>query len=39
LVDLNRDKLAAGDSGVVTVTLASQGDWPVDDVLIDPYRR
>jgi hypothetical protein len=39
LVDLKSDKFAAGETGVVTVRFASQGDWLVDDVLIDPYRR
>jgi hypothetical protein len=39
LVNLKSDKFAAGETDVVTVTFASQGDWLVDDVLIDPYRR
>jgi hypothetical protein len=39
LVNLKSDKFAPGETGVVTVTFASQGDWLVDDVLIDPYRR
>jgi hypothetical protein len=39
LVSLKRDKFAAGETGLVTVTFKSQGDWLVDDVLVDPYRR
>ena len=39
VVDLKADKLGAGQTGQVTVTFKSQGDWLVDDVFIDPYRR
>jgi hypothetical protein len=38
-VDLKVDSLAAGETGAVTVTFRSQGDWLIDDVFIDPYRR
>jgi hypothetical protein len=39
LVDLKVDRLQAGQTGSVTVSFRSQGDWLVDDVFIDPYRR
>jgi hypothetical protein len=38
-VDLKVDSLASGETGAVTVTFRSQGDWLIDDVFIDPYRR
>jgi hypothetical protein len=39
MVDLKSDNFAAGETGQVTVTFKSQGDWLVDDVFVDPYRR
>jgi hypothetical protein len=38
-IDLKVDSLAAGETGSVAVTFRSQGDWLIDDVFIDPYRR
>ena len=38
-VDLKVDSLGYGEVGAVTVTFRSQGDWLIDDVFIDPYRR
>jgi hypothetical protein len=38
-VDLKASSIPAGQSASVTVTFRSQGDWLVDDVYIDPYRR
>jgi hypothetical protein len=38
-VDLNTKDIPAGESGMATVSFLSQGDWKVDDVYIDPYRR
>jgi hypothetical protein len=39
ILDLKVDRLQPGQTGSVTVTFRSQGDWLLDDVLIDPYRR
>jgi len=38
-VDLKTDKLLPGQTGLVTVTFRSQGDWLIDDVLVDPWGR
>jgi hypothetical protein len=38
-VSLKTDHLAAGESATATVTFRSQGDWRVDNVFVDPYRR
>jgi hypothetical protein len=38
-VDLKTSKLLPGQTGTVTVTFRSQGDWLVDDVFIDPRMR
>jgi hypothetical protein len=38
-VGLKTDALAPGASGYVDIVFRSQGDWLVDDVLIDPWRR
>jgi hypothetical protein len=38
-VQLKTDALDPGETGYVDVVFRSQGDWLVDDVLIDPYRR
>jgi hypothetical protein len=38
-VDLKVDSLAAGETGAVTVSFRSQGDWLIDDVFVDPYKR
>ena len=38
-VDLKVDSLAAGETGAVTVSFRSQGEWLIDDVFVDPYRR
>jgi hypothetical protein len=38
-VDLKVDGLGYGEVGAVTVTFRSQGEWLIDDVFIDPYRR
>jgi hypothetical protein len=36
---LKVDKLKPGQTGSVTVTFKSQGDWLVDDVFVDPLKR
>jgi hypothetical protein len=36
---LKTDSLREGETGQVTVSFRSQGDWLIDDVFIDPYRR
>jgi hypothetical protein len=38
-VDLRADSYGSGETGLVTLTFRSQGDWLIDDVFIDPYRR
>ena len=38
-VDLKTSAIPEGEQGTTTVTFRSQGDWRVDDVAIDPYRR
>jgi hypothetical protein len=38
-IDLKVDALGHGEAGAVTVTFRSDGDWLIDDVFIDPYRR
>ena len=39
LVDLLTGDLDTGYSGYVDIQFKSQGDWKIDDVFIDPYRR
>jgi hypothetical protein len=36
---LKVDKLQPGQTGSVTVTFKSQGDWLLDDVFVDPLKR
>ena len=38
-VDRKVDQLMASETGYVDVRFKSQGDWLVDDVVVDPYRR
>jgi hypothetical protein len=38
-VELKTDSLDPGASGYIDIVFRSQGDWLIDDVLIDPYRR
>jgi hypothetical protein len=38
-VELKTDGIRDGRSGTATVTFRSQGDWHVDDVFVDPYRK
>jgi hypothetical protein len=38
-VDLKTREIPVGQSGTATVQFRSQGDWQIDDVYIDPYRR
>jgi len=38
-VDLKTGGMAEGESRTATVRLRSQGEWYVDDLFIDPYRR
>ena len=38
-VMLKVDKLGADQTGYVDVRFKSQGDWLVDDVMVDPLRR
>jgi hypothetical protein len=38
-VGLGTAGIPAGESGTATVSFRSQGDWQLDDVYIDPYRR
>lgn len=38
-IDLNTSCLGPGRSGIVDVRFRSQGDWLIDDVMIDPYKR
>jgi hypothetical protein len=39
LVSLNTASYTSDDPGYVEITFRSQGDWVVDDVFVDPYRR
>ncbi len=39
LVDLKTAGLEPDETGYVDVTFRRQGDWRVDDVFIDPYKR
>jgi hypothetical protein len=36
---MHTGEIPAGESRSATVTIKSNGDWVVDDVYIDPYRR
>jgi hypothetical protein len=38
-IELKTSAIPAGEQGTATVSFRSQGDWRVDDVAIDPYRR
>jgi hypothetical protein len=38
-VELKTGSLKSDETREVTITFRSQGDWLIDDVLIDPYRR
>ena len=38
-IDLNTSCLGPGRTGVVDVRFRSEGDWLIDDVMIDPYKR
>ena len=38
-IDLKVDDLRRGETGEVTVSFRSQGEWLIDDVYVDPYRR
>jgi hypothetical protein len=38
-IDLKAESLRSGEVGEVTVSFRSQGDWLIDDVYVDPYRR
>ncbi len=38
-VGMKTDHLDPGETAYVDVRFQSQGDWMIDDVLIDPYRR
>ena len=38
-VELKTDQIRAGESGTATVAFRSQGDWQIDDVYVDPYRK
>ena len=38
-VELKTESIPAGESRTATVQFRSQGDWLIDDVYIDPYRR
>lgn len=39
LIELKTKDIPAGESATATVSFRSQGDWLIDDVFIDPYRR
>jgi hypothetical protein len=39
IVDLKTEKFARGQWGYVDVQLMGAGDWLVDDLFIDPYKR
>jgi hypothetical protein len=36
---LKTDSFRRSETGYVSISFKSQGDWLIDDVLIDPYRR
>lgn len=38
-IDLKTSSIPRGQTGLVTVSFRSQGDWLLDDVFVDPYRR
>jgi hypothetical protein len=38
-ISLKTDAIPVGESASATVTFRSQGDWRVDNVFVDPYRR
>jgi hypothetical protein len=38
-IDLKSSDIPHGRTGEVTVSFRSQGEWLIDDVFIDPYRR
>ncbi len=38
-IDLNTSCLGPGRTGIVDVRFRSEGDWLIDDVMIDPYKR
>ena len=38
-VELRTSAIPAGESGTATVQFRSLGEWLIDDVYIDPYRR
>lgn len=38
-IALHTSSMPYGESGTATVTFRSTGDWRVDNVFIDPYRR
>jgi len=38
-VELKTKDIPSTQSGTATVSFRSQGDWQIDDVYIDPYRR
>ena len=38
-VGLGTAGIPAGQSGTATVSFRSQGEWQIDDVYLDPYRR
>jgi hypothetical protein len=38
-IALKTDALPAGESATATVAFRSNGDWRVDNVFVDPYRR
>jgi hypothetical protein len=38
-IDLKSSEIPHGQTGEVTVGFRSEGDWLIDDVFIDPYRR
>jgi hypothetical protein len=39
LIDLQTSSWPVGQTGYVDVSFRSRGDWHVDDVFVDPYRR
>ena len=38
-VQLNTSSIPEGQSGSAKITFESQGDWRIDNVFLDPYRR
>jgi hypothetical protein len=38
-IELKTTSIPAGESATATVTFRSNGDWRVDNVFVDPYRR